>query len=128
MKVLRKPTFDETATFSGQWRKPVRTIRQAVIESTNAGEPNRWTHYLGQHIYGFRQRMFCQADWNVMRAVASIRRREVSVAMRALGMKLRATMADETAPPQFCDGRLYTSGSGSVVAFFERAPHRGVIE
>lgn len=128
MKVSRKPTVNETAAFSGQWRPPVRTIRAAVIEATKAGEPNRWTHYLGPEGYGFRQRMFSHSDWNVMRHVASIRRRERSATMRALGMKLRATMADETAPRQYCDGRLYTSTSGSVVAFFERAPHRGVIE
>lgn len=107
---------------------PQTSVRHSVAAAIRAGVPDRWTHFVGEDRYGFLSRKFARSDYLVMRHVASIRRRERSATMRALGMKLRATMADETAPRQYCDGRLYTSTSGSVVAFFERAPHRGVIE
>lgn len=84
-------------------RFPRHSIRHAVILATRAGEPNRWTHYVSQDGYGFRSRMFARSDYNVMRDVASMRRFEVTPAQISLGMKWRATMADDTAPRQFCD-------------------------
>lgn len=89
-------------TFSAA-RLARKSIRHAVVLATQVGEPDRWTHFVGEDRYGFRSRQFARSDYLVMRDVAHIRRLELSLRSVAWGMSLRSTMADETAPRQFCD-------------------------
>lgn len=82
---------------------PQTSVRHAVAAAIRAGVPDRWTHFVGWDRYGFLSRQFARLDAIVMRDVASIRRREVTQGLIRHGMRIRATMADETAPRQFCD-------------------------
>lgn len=82
---------------------PQTSVRHAVASAIRAGVPDRWTHFIGNDRYGFLSRQFARADALVMRDVASMRRTEVTLNLCRMGMRIRATMADETAPRQFCD-------------------------